>query len=337
MTSRIEALKEKAKKSPKKIVLPEGHEPRVLQAAETIISQKLASLILVGKPDEIRNLAAANSVSLNGVEIINPEEYPRRDEMIEVFYNARKHKGVTKDDAKNAVLGNCVYFGALLVKLGVADGFVAGASHTTSNVARAGLFCIGLDKDMGVMSGSFLVEIEDCEYGERGLFVFADCGIIPNPTPEQLADIAISSSRLYEALFSSRERGKKPHVALLSYSTKGSARGESVDKVLKALEIIRKKSPGLQVDGELQLDAAIASDVAKIKAPASKVAGRANVLVFPNLDAGNISYKLVQRLGKARVVGPLLQGLAKPGSDLSRGCRVEEIIDAVVATALRAK
>ena len=332
MSNRIDKLREIAKKDPKKIVLPEGDDPRVLEAASILISQGLAKIILVGKESDIKKVAKENSISIDKAEIVNAEDYSRLDEMIEAFYESRKHKGVTREDAKTAVLGNRIYFGALLVRLGEADGFVAGASHTTSNVARAALFCLGLSKDIKVMSGAFLVEMEDFEYGDEGLFIFSDCGIVPNPNPEQLADIAISSSRLYENFFK-----KKPHTALLSYSTKGSARGESVDKVLKALEVIRKKSPGLLADGELQLDSAIVPEVAKIKAPTSRVAGKANVLIFPNLDAGNISYKLIQRLGKARVVGPLLQGLTKPGSDLSRGCGVEEIIDAVAATALRAQ
>ena len=332
MAGRIEALKQKAKKNPKRIVLPEGSDPRVLEAAKILIEEGLAHIILVGNESEVRKIAEEKGVALDKAEVIDPANYPGREEMVETFYNLRKHKGITRTDAEGAVSGNRVYFGALLVRLGVADGFVAGASHTTSNVARAAIYCIGLDKDIGIMSGSFLVELEDCPYGDNGLFIFGDCGIVPDPNPEQLAGIAISSSRLYQSFFK-----RKPHVALLSYSTKGSARGASIDKVLKALEIIRKKAPGLLVDGELQFDAAVVPEVAKIKAPASRVAGKANVLIFPNLDAGNISYKAIQRLGKARMVGPLLQGIAKPVSDLSRGCLTEEIVDTVAATVVRAQ
>lgn len=332
MASQVEALKKLAKKNPKKIVLPEGNEPRIIRAAEVLTSQGLAKVILIGSEDEIKSIARKNKTSLKNIEIIDPEKYPKSKDLIDIFYNSRKHKGITRDDAKSAVLGNKVYFGALLVGSGSADGFVAGASHTTSNVARAALYCLGLDKEIGVMSSSFIIELDDTSYGDKGLFIFGDCGIVPDPTPERLAGIAISSSRLYSNFFKN-----KPRVALLSYSTKGSARGDSVEKVLKALEIIRKKSPGLLVDGELQLDAAIIPEVAKIKAPGSRVAGRANVLIFPNLDAGNIAYKLVQRLASARVVGPLLQGLAKPCSDLSRGCGTEEIVDTVAATAIRAE
>lgn len=331
MKSRIEALKEAAKAGPKKIILPEGNEPRVLEAAAALTSQGIADIILIGKEDEVSKIAKDSSVSLEKIRIIEPEKYPRREELIDTFYNLRKHKGITRSEAKGAVTGNPIYFGALLVRAGVADGFVAGASHTTSNVARAALYCLGLDRDIGVMSSSFLIELSDSSYGDNGLFIFGDCAIVPDPSPARLAGIAISSSRLYEEFFK-----RKPYVALLSYSTKGSARGESVEKVLKALEIIRKKAPGLACDGELQLDTAIVPEVAKIKAPGSRVAGRANVLIFPCLDAGNIACKLVQRMGEARIVGPILQGLTRPCSDLSRGSDVEEIVDTVTATVIRA-
>jgi len=332
MSGEVEKIIDLAKKNPKRIVLPEGDELRVLKAAEIVVSKKIAELIIVGRNENVKKFAGENSISLDKIRIVDPATYPRSKEMVDIFYEARKHKGITKEDARGAVFGNRVYFGALLVRLGEADAFVAGASHTTSNVARASLFCIGLEKDIKVMSSSFLIEFANCPYGDKGLFIFADCGIVPNPDAAQLADIAISSSRLYESFFK-----KKPYVALLCYSTKGSARGESVDKILKALETIRKKAPGLMVDGELQFDAAVVPEVGKIKAPGSPVAGRANILIFPNLDAGNISYKLSQRLGGARVVGPLIQGLKSPASDLSRGCGVLEIVDAVAAVAVKAQ
>lgn len=316
MPGRIEKLREIARKSPKKIVLPEGNEPRIARAARIIASLGIADITLIG------DKAGA----------INPKKYPEREKLVETFYNLRKHKGITKRAARKTVLENPVYFGALLVRCGDADGFVAGASHTTSDVARAALRCLGLDKAIGVMSSSFALELEDSRYGDEGLFVFGDCGIVPDPDPERLAGIAVSSARLFESLFK-----RKARVGLLSYSTKGSAKGASVEKVLKALAIIKRKMPGLAVDGELQLDAAIIPEVAKIKAPGSPLAGRANVLIFPNLDAGNIAYKLMQRLGNARVVGPLLQGLTKAASDLSRGSDVREIVDAVAATVIRAK
>jgi len=332
MSNHIEALRETAKKDPRTVVLPEGDELRTLKAASFVSSEGIAKIIIIGKPEAVRKLAAENSVSVDKTEIIDPEKYPRSEEMVEQFYELRKHKGVTMKDSREAIYGNRVYFGAMLARLDVADGFVAGANHTTSNVARAALFCVGLEDEISVMSGSFLVEFEKCPYGNNGLFIFGDCGVVPDPDPVKLADIAISTSRLYEQFFR-----QKPYVALLSYSTKGSARGESVDKVLKALEIIRKKAPGLMADGELQLDAAVVPEVGKIKAPTSRIAGQANVLIFPNLDSGNISYKLAQRLGNARVVGPLLQGVKKPASDVSRGCDVDEIIDAIAATVVRAQ
>ena len=332
MKSRIEALKGLAKKNPKKIVLPEGNEPRILEAAAELASEGIADIILIGNEDEVRKKAKDSSVSLEKIQIIEPLKYPKREELVDTFYNLRKHKGITKDDARGAGIGNRIYFGALLVRAGTADGFVAGASHTTSNVARAALYCLGLDKDIGVMSSSFLIELSDSSYGDNRLFIFGDCAIVPDPSPARLAGIAISSSRLYEEFFK-----RKPYVALLSYSTKGSARGESVEKVLKALEIIRKKAPGLACDGELQLDAAIVPEVAKIKAPGSRVAGRANTLIFPNLDAGNIACKLVQRMAEARIVGPILQGLTRPASDLSRGSGVKEIVDTIAATVIRAQ
>ena len=332
MKRKIELLKKRARQDPKTIVLPEGREPRIHEAAKIVTEEGIAKLIIIGNKKEVETLAKKNATPLDKIQIIDPETYPELDKLVDIFYKSRKHKGVTESDAREAVLGNRVYFGALLVKSGMADGFVAGASHTTSNVARAALYCIGLAPDINVMSSSFVVEFPNMAYGDEGLFIYADCGIVPDPNPEQLADIAISTRKLYKELFNG-----SPRVALLSYSTKGSARGESADKVLKALEIIRKKSPGLLVDGELQLDSAIVPDVAAIKAPSSTVAGTANILIFPNLDAGNICYKLSQRLGNARVAGPLLQGLNKPASDLSRGCFVAEVVDAITVTVVRAQ
>lgn len=309
MPSQIDKLRLLACKNPKNIILPEGAEPRVIDAAKIISREGIAN-----------------------IRLIDPKKYIVPGELIGLFYDLRKHKGISRDEAKDIVTKDPVYFAALLVRTGAADGFVAGASHTTTDVARASLYCLGLDRKIGVMSSSFVIEMEGSPYGDQGIFVFGDCGIVPDPTPERLAGIAMSSSRLFETLFKREAR-----VALLSYSTKGSAKGDSCKKVLKALDILKMKCPKLKCDGELQLDAAIVPDVAKIKAEKSAVAGRANVLIFPNLDAGNIAYKLVQRLGGARVVGPLLEGLEKPASDLSRGCSVEEIVDAVAATVIRAQ
>ncbi|OGW75602.1 MAG: hypothetical protein A2Z72_08565 [Omnitrophica bacterium RBG_13_46_9] len=354
MTSQIEALKETAKKDPKRIILPEGDEPRVLKAASVATALGIAETILIGKEDKVNKIARDQSVSLDKIRVIEPGKYPKSAEITEAFYNLRKHKGITRDEARDIVLGDSVYFGAMLVRLGVADGFVAGASHTTSNVARAAIHCLELDREISVVSGFFVIELENSSYGDNGLFIFGDCAIIPDPDPDKLASITISASRLYERLFSASAEGRsapgvigadflpavgkgKARIALLSYSTKGSAKGDSVEKVLKTLKIIKEKHPDLMVDGELQLDAAIVPEVAGIKAPKSDVAGKANVLIFPNLDAGNIAYKLTQRLGSARVIGPILQGLTRPCSDLSRGCGVEEIVDAIVVNVIIAQ
>lgn len=308
--AKIDLIREKARQNPKKIVLPEGKEKRIIEAASIVEKEGIAKVILLRKT----------------------ERFPRLEEIVQTFWNLRKHKGISIDQARECVLKEPVYFAALMTQLDMADGFVAGASYTTPNVARAAIHCLKIDREIRVVSSSFIVELENCPFGESGLFVFGDCAIVPNPTSSQLAGIALSSGMLLKRLFD-----VEPRAALLSYSTKGSARGESVDKVLEALKIIREKDPGFLVDGELQLDAAIIPEVARIKSPGSPVAGKANVLIFPNLDAGNISYKLIQRLGKARVVGPILQGITRPASDLSRGCSVEEIVDAIAVTVVRAQ
>lgn len=331
-TSRIESLREKAKRNPRRIVLPEGGDERVIEAACLLAREGLAKVILLGKRKDIETLIKRKPDPLSNLEIVEPESHPKLGEITTAFYELRKHKGISPKEAREYILKDHVYFAGLMTRLGMADGFVAGASHTTSNVARAAIHCLGIDREIGVVSSSFIIELENCPFGENGLFIFGDCGIVPEPDASQLAGIAISSSLLMKCLF-----GIEPRTALLSYSTKGSAKGPSVDKVLGALRIIKERKRDLLVDGELQIDAAIVPEVAKIKSPESPVAGKANVLIFPNLDAGNISYKLIQRLGKARVVGPILQGLVSPASDLSRGCGVEEIVDAVCVTAVKAQ
>ena len=330
--TRILALREKAKKDKKKIILPEGEDERVIRAAAFIANEGLAEVYLLGKEKEIRGIADKSSESLEGVNLIDPFTDKGRDEIINGYYEIRKHKGLTPQEAEEIVMGNFVHYAAMMTRIGLADGFVAGASHTTSDVARASIHCLKLDREIGTVSSSFIMELEDCPFGEHGLFAFGDCGIIPYPSAKQLAGIAIATSDLFRKLFDI-----DPRVALLSYSTKGSAKGESVDTIREALAKVRKKRPELMVDGELQLDAAIVPDVAERKCPDSTVGGRANILIFPNLDAGNISYKLSQRLGKARAVGPLIQGLNRPCSDLSRGCNWEEVVDTTVVTVIRAQ
>ena len=256
----------------------------------------------------------------------------KTEEIADAYYELRKHKGVTTSAARDHVTGDTVCYAAMMTRMGMADGFVAGANHTSGDVARAAIQCIRIDREIGTVSSSFVIELDDCAYGDNGLFVYGDCGIIPNPSPRQLAGIAIASSELFSGVF-----GVEARVALLSYSTKGSAAGESIDKINAALAKVKAKRPELAIDGELQVDAALLPEIAAKKCPGSQVAGRANVLIFPDLNAGNIAYKLTQRLGKARAVGPILQGLESPCSDLSRGCDWEDVVDAVVNTVLRSQ
>ncbi|MFC1548595.1 phosphate acetyltransferase [Candidatus Omnitrophota bacterium] len=330
--SRILKLREKAKQEKRRVILPEGEDARVVKAASVIADEGLAEIFLLGKKEDVEKLAKENSISLDGVNVIDPYTYERRDEIINTYYELRQRKGVTPEEAEKTVLGNLVYYAAVMTRLGIGDGFVAGASHTTSDVARASIHCLKIDREVGTVSSSFIMELENCPFGEDGLFAYGDCGIIPYPSTRQLTGIAIATSDLLGKLF-----GIEPRVALLSYSTKGSARGDSIDTIRGALARIKEKRPDIIIDGELQVDAAIVPEVAKLKCPESEVAGKANTLIFPNLDAGNISYKLSQRLGKARAVGPLIQGLNKPCSDLSRGCSWEDVVDTTVVTAIRAQ
>ena len=306
----IKKIRERAKNIPKTIILPEADELRTRQAAKIINKQGIAKAVLLGPQD------------------IDPRKL---DEFSAVYYELRKHKGISPQEAKDTIR-DPLYYAAMLVRQGEADGFVAGASHTTPDVARAAIYCLGVDSRFITASSAFIMAVPKCKYGEEGTFVFADCGIVPEPSAENLANIAISAAELVRQVLEFT-----PRVAMLSYSTKGSAGGRLVDRVTEATELIKKSQPDLLVDGELQVDTAIVPEVAQIKYPGSKLAGRANVLIFPNLEAGNISYKLVQRLANARAVGPLLLGLNKPCSDLSRGCGVDDIVDCVAVTAIRAQ
>jgi phosphate acetyltransferase len=306
----ITQLREKAKRQSKTIVLPEGSDSRVKQAAEFIAKEKLASIILL-KEDEL-----------------DPKKI---DEYTELFFQLRQHKGISRDDARRTV-SHPVFYGALMVRQGLADGFVAGAATTTPDVAKAALYCLGIDKRIATIASCFIMVIPDCKYGENGVFIFADCGIVPDPTTRQLAQIAISSSELAKKVL-----GLTPRVAMLSYSTKGSASGRFVERIREATAMLREMVPELTVDGELQVDAAIVPEVARIKNPGSPIQGNANILIFPSLEAGNISYKLVERLSGGQAIGPLLMGLVKPCSDLSRGCSWEDVVDCTVVTAIRAQ
>ena len=306
----IEAIREKARQQLKTIVLSEGHDPRVRKAAEFIRENKIANVILL------------ESDKLDPKKI---EEYT------ELFFQLRQYKGISKEEALG-VVSNPVYYGALLVREGLADGFVSGAATTTSDVAKAALYCLGIDKRIATISSCFIMLVPNCPYGEKGVFIFADCGIIPDPTTRQLAQIALSSAELGRKVL-----GITPRVAMLSYSTKGSATGRFVERIREATAMLGELAPELVVDGELQVDAAIVPEVAKLKNPNSPIQGNANILVFPNLEAGNISYKLVERLSGGRALGPLLLGLVKPCSDLSRGCSWEDVVDCTAITAIRAQ
>lgn len=322
----LEKIRDKASKNLKIIVLPESDDERPMEAARLILDNKISKLIVIGD-DSVRKKIKSKNTSL--LEVIDPKNYKDIERIAAGYYELRKLKGMTLEEARKTVLTDYLTFGAMLVKEGVADGFVAGANHTTPNVIRVALRCLTVDKEIGVVSGAFLMEVPNCPYGEKGIFIFADCGVNPQPNARQLAGIAVSSAALFQKLV-----GIRPAVAFLSYSSKGSAEGELVDKIREAVTMAKEIAPEMLIDGEFQADSAIVPEVAKIKCGDNPVAGKANVLIFPNLDSGNISYKLTQRLANARAVGPLLQGLRKPASDLSRGCSVEDVVDAVAVTAV---
>jgi phosphate acetyltransferase len=322
----MKTIREGAKKRFRVIALPEADDERVVRAASIAAREKLARPVLVGAGQAIRDLAGHAGIGLEGVQIADPQERDRSG-YAEALQRKRKHKGMTLEQA-DALAGQPLYFGSLMVDAGDAAGVVAGAGTTTADVLRAYIFCIGLAEGVSCVSSAFLMIVPG-DGGER-VFVFADPSVMPDPDPGELASIAIASARTMKSL-----TGSEPLVAMLSFSTKGSAEHPSVEEVREATDIARQMDPGLRIDGELQADAAIVPEVAKKKAPGSDVAGRANVLVFPDLNAANIGYKLVERLAGAKAVGPLLQGLAKPASDLSRGCRAEDVVDAIAMTAVQ--
>ncbi len=326
----IEEIKNIAKKDIKTIVLPEATDKRILEATDVILKEGFAKIILLGDEDIILQTANENGFNVSSACIINPIKSDKSEEYAKSLYELRKEKGLTYDEACKLVK-DTVYFGMMMLKSGDCDGLVSGAIHSTANTLRPALQILKTAKDTKLVSGFFLMVIPNCEYGEDGIFVFSDCGLNPNPTAEELSEIAISSSKSFENL-----TGKKSKVAMLSFSTYGSASSDSTKKVIEATELVRKKDASIIVDGELQLDAAIVPEVAKSKAPNSNVAGHANTLIFPNLDAGNIGYKLTQRFAKAEAYGPLCQGIAKPINDLSRGCSAKDIIGVVAITAVQA-
>ena len=320
----LEKIKEKASARKKTIVLPESHDERVLKAAEALTKEGIAKVITIGNEVKIREDAAKLSVDLQGVRIIDPTKSESTSDFANIFFNLRKHKGVTIEDART-IIKKDLFFGAMLVKEGMADGFVAGSTASTGDVLKAAFQCVGMPEGISIVSSFFLMIFPEQVYS------FADCAVVPHPDAAQLADIAISTADNHKKL-----TGEEPYVAMLSFSTKGSAKHEDIDKVLEATKIAKEKRPDLIIDGELQFDAAIIDSIGKKKAPGSDVAGRANVLVFPDLTAGNIGYKIAQRLGGAEAVGPVVQGLKKPLFDLSRGCSVDDIVNTTAIAVLMA-
>lgn len=326
----IDTIKERAKKNIKTIVLPESMDNRVIEAAEKVNREGIAKIILIGNKEEIENRCP--DFNSDGIEFIDPNASSLTEELINELVELRKNKGMTYDEAKNLLLNDYMYYACMLVKTKKADGVVSGACHSSANTLRPALQIIKTKPNVTLVSAFFLMVVPNCEFGANGTFIFGDSGLEQNPTPEKLAAIAASSAESFELLV-----GEEPKVALLSHSTKGSAKHADVDKVLEALSIAKEKYPQYKIDGELQLDAAIVPSVAESKAPGSDVAGEANVLIFPDLDAGNIGYKLVQRLAKAEAYGPICQGIASPVNDLSRGCSSDDIVGVVAITAVQAQ
>lgn len=328
----IDLMKEKARQDKQTIVLPESEDKRTLTAAAQILKEGTADLILIGKEEKIMDGAKWLEVDLTGVTVVDPETDPKFDHYAETLYELRKNKGMTPEKAQETLKNDYITYGVMMVKEKDADGLVAGACHATADTLRPALQILKTAPGTELVSGFFIMDVPNCEYGSNGTFLFADCGLNQDPTSEELAAIADSSAKSFRALL-----GEKPVIAMLSHSTKGSAKHALVDKVTKAVEIAHEKYPQLELDGELQLDAAIVPEVAASKAKGSEVAGHANVLIFPNLDCGNIGYKLVQRLAKAEAYGPMLQGIARPVNDLSRGCSAEDIVGVVALTAVQAQ
>ncbi len=327
----IEEIKSKAKNEIKTIALPEATDLRVLKATAIIAKEGFANIILLGNKNEILKIANENDLDLSNVTIIDPNNNEKYEEYVEAFYELRKAKGMDYEKAKN-LIKDPVYFGMMMVKQGDCDGLVSGAIHSTADTLRPALQILKTAPNTKLVSAFFLMVVPNCEFGENGTFVFSDCGLNAYPNEEELSEIAISSAKSFEQLV-----GKTPKIAMLSYSTYGSAKSDSTNKVINATKLVKQKAPELTIDGELQLDAAIIPEVAESKAPGSLVAGHANTLIFPNLDAGNIGYKLTQRLAKAEAYGPLCQGIAKPVNDLSRGCSAEDIVGVVAITAVQAQ
>lgn len=327
----IDSIKEKAKSEIKTICLPEAEDIRVLEAANKVETEGFAKIILIGNKEKTEKLANENNIDISKAIIVDPEKSEKYEEYSQAFYELRKAKGMSEEEAKET-LKEPIYFGTMMVKQGDADGLVSGAAHSTSNTLRPALQILKTAPGTKLVSAFFIMDVPNCEYGEEGIFVFGDSGLNENPTSDQLAEIAASSAKSFEQLV-----GKESRVGMLSYSTYGSAKSELTEKVIEATNILKERYPEIKSDGELQLDAAIVPSVAKSKAPNSEVAGKCNTLIFPDLNAGNIGYKLVQRLAKANAYGPLCQGIAKPVNDLSRGCNSDDIAGVIAITCVQAQ
>ena len=329
--SLLEQIREKAAAKSKTIVLPEGTEERTLKAVKAIVDQKIALPVLLGDESAVKGAASSAGADISGAEIINPASTPLLDDFVQALYEMRKNKGITLDKAKETLL-DPLFFASMMVKMGKADGEVAGAKNTTGDVLRPALQIIKTAPGMSAVSGAFVMICPDKTYGEDGILLFADCAVTIDPTDQQLAEFAKATVETAVSVCGFKD----PKVGMLSFSTKGSANHELVTKVVSAVKIAKEKFPEIKVDGEFQLDAAIVPSVGASKAPGSDIAGNCNILIFPDLQAANIGYKLVQRLAGAEAIGPILQGMDKPVNDLSRGCSVEDVVNVVAMTALKA-
>ncbi|MDO4618473.1 MAG: phosphate acetyltransferase [Clostridia bacterium] len=331
MSAFTDLLKSRAKADLKTIVLAEGEDARTVEAADTVLKEGYAKIVMLGNVDKINAIASEKGFDISGATVIDPETSDKTNEYADKFYEMRKAKGMTPEKALETVK-NTLYYGVMMVNEGEADGMVAGACNSSANVIRPSLQILKTKPGTKLVSSFFVIIVPDCEYGENGTFVFSDSGLVENPDADALSEIAIASAASFKQLV-----GAEPKVAMLSYSTYGSAKSELVDKVQEATRLAKEKAPDLKLDGEMQLDAAIVPSVGKSKAPDSDIAGEANVLIFPDLNAGNIGYKLAQRLAKAEAYGPVLQGVRKPVNDLSRGCSAEDIAGVVAITCVQAQ